>query len=183
MYEVEYVKSIVKTFTYNGVEYSNDYLKEHATAMFTKVIAAASSNEKEKFSALVACLGINEEKANKIWIIAKPLLKWLDKLTIKKAARIMNFISFGKAIDKNAANEIADTKVKDVVFATFHSILDGSLIKHEEGSACSEHTTMEGHTHTYACHCKLRYTSLEERTAEVALHECMCLIEESVSLV
>ncbi len=125
----------LKSFTYNGKEYSNDYLKEHATGLFTKVIAAASSNEKDKFSALIACLGVTEEKANKIWLVAKPLLKWLDKLTIKKAARIMNFISFGKAIDKKAAKEIGDLKVKDVIFSTFHSILDGSLIKHEEGSA------------------------------------------------
>ena len=125
----------LKTFTYNGVEYSNDYLKEHATAMFTKVIAAATSNEKEKFSALVACLGISEEKANKMWKFVKPLLKWLDKLTVKKAARIMNFISFGKAIDKKAAKGIGDLKVKNIIFSTFHSILDGSLEKHEEGSA------------------------------------------------
>ena len=125
----------LKSFTYNGKEYSNDYLKEHATGLFTKVIAAASSNEKDKFSALIACLGVTEEKANKIWLVAKPLLKWLDKLTIKKAARIMNFISFGKAIDKKAAKEIGDLKVKDVIFSTFHSILDGSLVKHEEGSA------------------------------------------------
>ena len=125
----------LETFTYNGKEYTNDYLKEHATGLFTKVIAAASSNEKDKFSALIACLGVSEEKANKIWIVAKPLLKWLDKLTIKKAARIMNFISFGKAIDKKAAKEIGDLKVKDVIFSTFHSILDGSLVKHEEGSA------------------------------------------------
>ena len=125
----------LKSFTYNDIEYSNDYLKEHATAMFTKVIAAATSNEKEKFSALVACLGISEEKANKMWKFFKPLLKWLDKLTVKKAARIMNFISFGKAIDKKAAKEIADLKVKDIIFSTFHSILDGSLEKHEEGSA------------------------------------------------
>lgn len=124
----------LESFTYNGEKYTNDFLKEHATAMFTKVIAAASSNEKEKFSALVACLGISEEKANKIWLIAKPLLKWLDKLTVKKAARIMNFISFGKAIDMNAAMQIGDLKVKDVIFSTFHSILDGSLVKHEEGS-------------------------------------------------
>ncbi len=125
----------LKTFTYNGKEYTNDYLKEHATGMFTKVIAAAAHNEKEKFSALIACLGVSEEKANKIWIVAKPLLKWLDKLTIKKAARIMNFISFGKAIDKKAVKEIGNLKVKDFIFSTFHSILDGSLIKHEEGSA------------------------------------------------
>lgn len=125
----------LKKFTYNGKEYDNNYLKEHATAMFTKVIAAASANEKDKFSALIACLGVSEEKANKIWIIAKPLLKWLDKLTIKKAARIMNFISFGKAIDKKAAKEIGDMKVKNFIFSTFHSILDGSLEKHEVGSA------------------------------------------------
>ena len=125
----------LKSFTYNGVEYSNDYLKEHATAMFTKVIAAATSNEKEKFSALVACLGVSEEKANKLWKFVKPALKWLDKLTVKKAAKIMNFISFGKAIDKKAAKEIGDLKVKNIIFSTFHSILDGSLEKHEEGSA------------------------------------------------
>ena len=125
----------LKSFTYNGKEYTNDYLKEHATGLFTKVIAAASSNEKDKYAALIACLGVTEEKANKIWLVAKPLLKWLDKLTIKKAARIMNFISFGKAIDKKAAKEIGDLKVKDVIFSTFHSILDGSLVKHEEGSA------------------------------------------------
>ncbi len=122
-------------FEYKGETYTNDFLKAHATKLFTKVIEAAVKNEKRDFSALVACLGINEEKANKIWIIARPVLKWLDKLTVKKAARIMNFISFGKAIDKKAAKEIGSTKVMDIVYATFHSILDGSLIKHEEGSA------------------------------------------------
>jgi hypothetical protein len=61
--------------------------------------------------------------------------KMIDKLTIKKAARILNFISFGKAIDKKAAKEIGDVKVTDMIFSTFHSILDGSLVKHEEGSA------------------------------------------------
>ncbi|MBR0535241.1 MAG: metallophosphoesterase [Clostridia bacterium] len=125
----------LQSFTYNGETFTNDYLKAHATRLFTKVIDAAVKNEKRDFSALVACLGINEEKANKIWIIAKPALKWLDKLTVKKAARIMNFFSFGKAIDKSAAREIGSHKVMDIVYSTFHSILDGSLTKHEEGSA------------------------------------------------
>ena len=54
---------------------------------------------------------------------------------VKKGAKIMNFITFGKAIDKKAAKEIADVKVTDMVFGAFCSILDGSLVKHEEGSA------------------------------------------------
>ena len=125
----------MESFAYNGKTYTNEYLKSHATRLFTKVIEAAVKNEKRDFSALVACLGISEEKANKIWLIARHALKWIDKLTVKKAARIMNFISFGKAIDKKAAKEIGNTKVMDIIYATFHSILDGSLTKHEEGSA------------------------------------------------
>ena len=119
---------------YNGETYTNDYLKNHATALFSDVIAAASTNDKKKFAALVEAIGMSNEKAFKIWKFAKPVLKWLDRLTVKKAARIMNFISFGKAIDKKAAKAIGDVKVKDIIFATFHSILDGSLIKHEEGT-------------------------------------------------
>ncbi len=124
----------LESFTYNGESYTNDDLKNHATALFSDVIAAASTNDKKKFAALVEAIGMSNEKAFKTWKFAKPLLKWLDKLTVKKAARLMNFISFGKAIDKKAAKEIGDTKVKDIIFATFHSILDGSLVKHEEDS-------------------------------------------------
>ncbi len=122
-------------FTHKGKEYTNDFLKNHATALFSDIIKSAAVNEKDKFLAVVEAIGLAPEKASKIWILARPVLKWLDKLTVKKAARIMNFISFGKAIDKNAANEIADIKVTEMVFGAFHSILDGSIIKHEKGSA------------------------------------------------
>ncbi len=125
----------IKSFTYKGKEYSNEYLKTHATKLFSDVIDAAATNEKEKFQAVVEAIGMSHEKSNKVWKIAKPVLKWLNKLTVKKAARIMNFISFGKAIDKNAAKEIGNVLVKDVIFSTFHSILDGSLEKHSEGTA------------------------------------------------
>lgn len=125
----------LESFTYKGETYTNQYLKDHATKLFTEVIDAAASNEKIKFAALMESLGMSHEKSFKVWNLARPVLKWLDRLTVKKAARIMNFISFGKAIDKKAAKEIGDTLVKNVIFETFHSILDGSLTTHEEGSA------------------------------------------------
>ncbi len=125
----------LKSFTYKGKEYTNDYLKTHATKLFSDVIDAAATGEKEKFQAVVEAIGMSHEKSAKIWKIAKPLLRWLNKLTVKKAARIMNFISFGKAIDKKAAKEIGDVLIKDVIFSTFHSILDGSIEKHPEGTA------------------------------------------------
>lgn len=125
----------LEKFTYNGKEYTNEFLKNHATALFSDIIEAASTKEKDKFLAVVEAIGLGPDKATKIWTVARPVLKWLDKLTVKKAARILNFISFGKAIDKNAAKEIGDVKVTEMIFSAFHSILDGSLVKHEEGSA------------------------------------------------
>lgn len=125
----------LEKFTHNGIEYTNDHLKNHATALFSDIIKSAAVNKKDKFLAVVEAIGLSAEKASKIWIVARPVLKWLDKLTIKKAARILNFISFGKAIDKKAAKEIADVKVTEMVFGAFRSILDGSLEKHPEGTA------------------------------------------------
>lgn len=125
----------LESFSYNGEEYKNTYLKDHATAMFKKIIDAAATDNKEDFAALTAGLGLSRKKSDKVWIFAKPLLKFLNKLTVKKAAEILNFIFFGKAIDKKAAEEIGDLYVKDIIFSAFHSILDGSLEKHREGSA------------------------------------------------
>ena len=122
-------------FTHDGKEYTNDFLKNHATALFSDIIKSAAVNEKDKFLAVVEAIGLGPEKASKIWIVARPVLKWLDKLTVKKAARIMNFFTFGKGIDKKSAKEIADVKVTDMIFDAFCSILDGSLEKHGEGSA------------------------------------------------
>lgn len=127
--------SHLKTFEYNGKTYGNDYLKNHATALFQNVITAASTNEKREFSALMESVGMSNEKSNKLWIVARPVLKKLDTLTVKSAARLFNSLTFGKAINKNAAAEIGDTKVKDMIFEAFCSLLDGSLSVHDEGSA------------------------------------------------
>ena len=125
----------LEKFTYNGVEYTNKAFEEHATALFRNVLDAAVTNEKERFEALLEAVSVSHEKADKIWIAARPILKKIDKMNIGGAARLFNFVSFGKAIDKAAAKEIKNTKLTDVIFETFNSILDGSLKKHERGTA------------------------------------------------
>ncbi len=125
----------LESFTYNNKIYYNDYLKNHATYLFEHVIDAGVRNEKTEFAALMESVGMSNEKSYKIWPLARFGLKILDKLTVRKAAKILNFFTFGKAIDKNASKEIGDIKVKDMIFSAFHSLLDGSLTKHEKGSA------------------------------------------------
>ena len=130
------VKSeFLQKFTYNGKEYTNDYLKKKAVFLIENLINAGKNNEKEKFVNLLLSIGMKEDLVNKLWLPCKIVLKRLSKLTIKKAARIMNFISFGKAIDKKAAKEVGDTMVTDFIYNTFLSILDGSIECYEEGTA------------------------------------------------
>lgn len=125
----------LELFTYNYKIFYNDYLKEHATYLFKHVIDSAVRNEKTEFAALMESVGMSNDKSFKIWPLARFGLKKLDKLTVGKTAKTLNFFTFGKAIDKNAANEISEIKVKDMIFSAFHSLLDGSVTKHEKGTA------------------------------------------------
>ena len=54
--------------------------------------------------------------------------------------------------------------------------------EHEE-RATSCNTAVQRHTNTHVGHGQFGYTSLEECSTEVTLHETMSLLEESISLV
>ncbi len=125
----------LEKFNYNGSEYTNKAFEEHATALFRNVLDAAAANEKERFEALLEAVSVSHEKADKIWIFARPVLKKLSKMTVGETARLLNFVSCGKAINKAAIKEIKKIKLTDVIFETFNSVLDGSLKKHERDSA------------------------------------------------
>jgi hypothetical protein len=123
------------SFTYDGKTYTNDDLREHATLLFKNVIDAAHTGDKRRFEALMESLSMSHEKADKLWKKAKPALKWLSKLRVRKAARLINFLACGQQIDRKAAKEIGDTYVTQIIYDTFAAILDGSRDKHPEGSA------------------------------------------------
>ena len=55
--------------------------------------------------------------------------------------------------------------------------------EHEECTASWDYTTVKCHTDAAASHGELGNTCLEERAAEVALYESLCLLQEAVGLV
>ena len=55
--------------------------------------------------------------------------------------------------------------------------------EYEECTASGDDTSVQRHTDAAACHGELGYTSLEECSAEVALYESLCLLQEAVCLV
>ena len=49
-------------------------------------------------------------------------------------AFVLNLLTFGKAIPKKDAKQLKNVQLTDMIFSAFHSILDGSIEKHEVGS-------------------------------------------------
>lgn len=125
----------LESFEYNGRIYYNDYLRDHAASLILGVIDSAVHNDKSEFVTLLDSVGVSANKAGKLWVFAKSELKRLDRITVQKAARKINHLTHGRGIDKEAAEEIGNAKVKTMVVDAFLAILDGSLTTHAPNSA------------------------------------------------
>ena len=124
----------VKKYTYNGKEFTNDHLKAHATFLFENVLNSAKKNSKIEFITLLTAIGIPNKTARKVWLFAGDFLKLINSLSVYHTAKILNFFTFGKAINKNDAKQLKDVQLTDMIFSAFHSILDGSIVKHPVGT-------------------------------------------------
>ncbi len=125
----------LQRFYYNGHEYMNEHLKNHATNLFVKVVRSASENKANEFAALVASIGIGQKKAAKLWRYMRFPIKKLDTATVWGTARMLNILTLGKAIDKKAAKLIGKERVLDVALGVFLNILDGGINKVSENDA------------------------------------------------
>ena len=124
----------LKEYMYNGKTYTNDYLKNHATFLFKNVFDAARENRKLEFVTLLVSIGISNKKAKNLWLFLGQLLKIISEISVYRAAFIINLLTFGKAIPKKDAKQLKNVQLTDMIFSAFHSILDGSMEKHEVGS-------------------------------------------------
>lgn len=124
----------LEKYEYNGKEYTNAYLKNHATFLFENVFDAARNNRKLEFITVIVAIGISKKKAKKLWMLLGKLIKAIADITVSKAAFWINLFTFGKAIPRKDAKKLKDVKLTSMIFETFHSILDGSVTKHDVGS-------------------------------------------------
>ena len=124
----------VEKYTYNGKEFTNDHLKGHATFLFENVLNSAKKNGKIEFITLLTAIGIPNKTARKVWLFAGEFLKLINSLSVYQTAKILNFFTFGKAINKNDAKQLKDVQLTEMIFSAFHSILDGSIVKHPVGT-------------------------------------------------
>ena len=124
----------LKQYEYNGKIYTNEHLKNHATFLFQNVFDAARENRKLEFITLLVSIGVSNKKAKKLWTLLGRPVKKISEISVYKAAVVMNRLTFGKTVPKKDAKQLKNVPLTNMIFSAFHSLLDGSIEKHEVGT-------------------------------------------------
>lgn len=129
--EISINTEFLKECTINGEKVDlTGFLKDHATKMLKVVFESAG--DRAMLEKRLRALNMNPEKLMKKYCIVKPIFKGISNLTVKKAGRVLNAVTFGKAIPKESIKALGNTKVLDVVGEMFLSVLDGGIKKYSE---------------------------------------------------
>ncbi len=120
-YKVEFTKS----FIYNGEKKDASYFEAHTLGVLFNLLEAGKNDKKDFYERLRAN-GIKIPSYDLLYPIIKFVCKRLLKMKCRTAGRLINFLTFGKAIDKRAIKELGDMKLLSLVSKVFLSVFDGS---------------------------------------------------------
>lgn len=121
----------IDTFTYKGETYDSSYTKKHTENVLMGILDAAIDDKEEFF------LRVNsiDEKFNLNEKFYKPIragVKFLKKLTVGRAAGIINFLTFGKGINRKAVKQIKKDNLLEYVMKIYLGVFDGSKCNYAE---------------------------------------------------
>lgn len=117
--------SFLKEFDYNGKKCDFSYFRTHTLGVLSGLLEAGVSDKKDFYERLRAN-GIKIPSFDLLYPLIRLVCKKLLKAKCGGAGRLINFFTFGKAIDKKALKVIGDKKLLDLVSDIFLSIFDGS---------------------------------------------------------
>ncbi len=115
----------VQNFTYNGKEYTYEYITEHTKNLLMGILNAAVNDKQEfldRFNSI-------DEKLNldgKYYPLIKAGVKFLLKCTVGRAGRIVNFLTFGKGVNRKAVKQIKKENLVGHIMDIFLGVFDGS---------------------------------------------------------
>lgn len=121
----------LKTFVHNGEEKNlTEYLARHATKIVSVVFDAAESGDRGLFAGRLEALGIKSEPVMKYYFIIAPVLKKISGATVGSAGKLINAITFGKAIPRESVKALESVKVTQVIDRMMLNVLDGAVNKY-----------------------------------------------------
>ena len=123
----------IDTFSYRGQTYDSSYITKHTENVLMGILDAAIDDKDEFF------LRVNsiDEKFNLDEKYYKPIragVKYLKKLTVGRAARLINFLTFGKGVNRKAVKQIKKDNLLEYVMKIYLGVFDGSKCNYSEDS-------------------------------------------------
>lgn len=113
-------------FTYNGTEYTGEYITEHTKNVLYGLLTSAAENKDEfieRFNSI-------DEKLNydgKYYALISKAAKWLLGMTVGKAGRLVNFLTFGKGVNKKSVKALKNDNLIGHIMDIYLGVFDGSI--------------------------------------------------------
>ncbi len=118
--------SHVEKFTFDDVEYTSDYITNHTKNLLMNVLNAAVYS-KEDFLDIMGSYGLKADKIAPLYPVIRKFANFAMNVTVGKACKIINNLTMGKGVRKDAAEQIKDDNLLDHIMDIFLNIFDGSL--------------------------------------------------------
>lgn len=118
-------------FEYNGTVYTSDYIKQHTLHIFTGIVDALSKGGSELKKTLAAS-GVNLNKVPVPSALLKGAAKMITGMKVGSAARLVNMLTFGKGVDKEAARAMADDNLYERIQELFLNLWSGTPVAYGE---------------------------------------------------
>lgn len=115
----------LKEFTYNGEKCTDEYLREHTLGVLFNLLNAGTADKQDFYERLRAN-GIKIPSYDLLYPVIRFACKKLLKAKCGGVGRFVNFITFGKAIEKKHLKNIKNVLLLDLVSKVFLSVFDGS---------------------------------------------------------
>ena len=94
----------------------------------------AAANDKDEFILRFNAIDEKLKYDGKYYKLISKAAKWLLNVTVGKAGRIINSVTFGKGINKKALKELKNENLMSYVMDIFLGVFDGSAKNYGENS-------------------------------------------------
>ena len=115
----------LKEFTFDGQTLTGEYIKDHTLGVIKNVIDNADQGEAALAEQLRA-YGLDWSKVGIPYPFIRRLAQHIKNDTVKQIAGYINKLTFGRGIDREAAEHFDNIKLTELVYTLFLNVFDGS---------------------------------------------------------
>ena len=123
--EVRIKTQFLEGFTYKGRRYGAEFFKEHTLGALHNILNAA--DDRRELQARLDAQGIDIDVSAALYPLMRAVINGVRKMRAGTAGNIINFLSFGKGVERSVLKKIKDDSLIEIVSDIFLNVFDGSF--------------------------------------------------------